>query len=53
MQGPLALYKGILPPLSACTPMYALCFVGYNQGKKIFCVGPVDLPRHFVSPGHF
>lgn len=36
-EGPLALYKGIVPPLTATTPMYALCFFGYNQGKKIFC----------------
>ena len=36
-EGPLALYKGMLPPLCASTPMYALCFMGYNQGKKIFC----------------
>ena len=36
-EGPLALYKGIGPPLAATTPMYALCFFGYNQGKKVFC----------------
>ena len=36
-EGPLALYKGMLPPLCASTPMYALCFMGYGQGKKIFC----------------
>jgi solute carrier family 25 carnitine/acylcarnitine transporter 20/29 len=36
-EGPLALYKGIGPPLAATTPMYALCFFGYNQGKRVFC----------------
>lgn len=36
-EGPLALYKGMGPPLMATMPMYALCFFGYNQGKKIFC----------------
>jgi solute carrier family 25 carnitine/acylcarnitine transporter 20/29 len=36
-EGPLALYKGMVPPLAATTPMYALCFFGYGQGKKIFC----------------
>ena len=36
-EGPLALYKGIVPPLTATTPMYALCFFGYGVGKSIFC----------------
>ena len=36
-EGPLSLYRGIIPPLTATTPMYALCFYGYNVGKLIFC----------------
>eukprot|EP01123_Difflugia_compressa_P013667 TRINITY_DN6473_c0_g1_i1.p1 TRINITY_DN6473_c0_g1~~TRINITY_DN6473_c0_g1_i1.p1 ORF type:complete len:298 (-),score=45.27 TRINITY_DN6473_c0_g1_i1:44-937(-) len=30
------LYKGMLAPLLGVTPMYSLCFLGYNFGKKIF-----------------
>jgi len=36
-EGPLALYRGMLAPLLSVTPMYALCFLGYGEGKKIFC----------------
>ena len=33
----MALWKGLLPPVVASTPMYALCFFGYGVGKKLFC----------------
>ena len=36
-EGIAALWKGLLPPVMASTPMYALCFFGYGVGKKIFC----------------
>lgn len=36
-EGVRALWKGLLPPVMASTPMYALCFLGYGAGKKIFC----------------
>lgn len=45
-EGPLSLYKGMVPPLSATTPMYALCFFGYNQGKKIFCDADAYDPKN-------
>ena len=35
--GPRGLYAGVMAPLAGVTPMYALCFLGYGQGKKIFC----------------
>ena len=31
------LYKGMAAPLAGVAPMYALCFLGYGYGKKIFC----------------
>jgi solute carrier family 25 carnitine/acylcarnitine transporter 20/29 len=36
-EGPLGLYKGIAAPLAGTVPMYALCFTGYDFGKRIFC----------------
>ena len=35
-EGPFALYKGMTAPLVGVTPMYALCFLGYEIGKRIF-----------------
>ena len=35
-EGFRGLYKGVAAPLSAVTPMYALCFFGYEFGKRIF-----------------
>ena len=29
-------YKGVTPPLLAVTPMYSLCFFGYEIGKRIW-----------------
>jgi hypothetical protein len=36
-EGVMALWKGLLPPVVASTPMYALCFFGYGVGKNLFC----------------
>jgi len=36
-EGVRGLYKGMVAPLTAVTPMYALCFFGYGIGKQIFC----------------
>jgi len=36
-EGIPGLYKGMLAPLSAVTPMYSFCFFGYGIGKSIFC----------------
>jgi len=30
------LYKGVAAPLTAVTPMYSLCFFGYEFGKRVF-----------------
>merc|ERR1711974_283504 len=35
-EGFFALYKGMLAPLTGVTPMYSLCFLGYEIGKNIF-----------------
>lgn len=35
-EGFKGLYKGMTAPLYAVTPMYALCFFGYEVGKRIF-----------------
>jgi solute carrier family 25 (mitochondrial carnitine/acylcarnitine transporter), member 20/29 len=35
-EGPFALYKGITSPLLGVIPMYALCFFGYEIGKRVF-----------------
>jgi solute carrier family 25 (mitochondrial carnitine/acylcarnitine transporter), member 20/29 len=36
-EGVTGLYKGMAAPLAGVAPMYALCFLGYGYGKKIFC----------------
>eukprot|EP01062_Namystynia_karyoxenos_P004257 TRINITY_DN11502_c0_g1_i1.p1 TRINITY_DN11502_c0_g1~~TRINITY_DN11502_c0_g1_i1.p1 ORF type:complete len:332 (+),score=114.16 TRINITY_DN11502_c0_g1_i1:102-998(+) len=36
-EGAMALYKGMGAPLAGVTPMYALCFLGYGYGKRMFC----------------
>lgn len=36
-EGPTGLYKGMAAPLAGVAPMYALCFLGYGTGKKLFC----------------
>jgi solute carrier family 25 carnitine/acylcarnitine transporter 20/29 len=52
-EGFLGLYKGVLPPLTATTPMYALCFYGYGVGKTIFCdedaYDPTNLKLHQIG----
>lgn len=35
-EGFFGLYKGVTAPLLAVTPMYALCFLGYEFGKRVF-----------------
>eukprot|EP01061_Rhynchopus_euleeides_P004889 TRINITY_DN1408_c0_g2_i1.p1 TRINITY_DN1408_c0_g2~~TRINITY_DN1408_c0_g2_i1.p1 ORF type:complete len:323 (+),score=119.91 TRINITY_DN1408_c0_g2_i1:66-971(+) len=35
--GVRGLYRGMAAPIYGVTPMYALCFTGYNTGKRIFC----------------
>ena len=34
--GVRGLYKGVTAPLLAVTPMYSLCFFGYEFGKRVF-----------------
>eukprot|EP01099_Mayorella_cantabrigiensis_P004796 TRINITY_DN365_c0_g1_i1.p1 TRINITY_DN365_c0_g1~~TRINITY_DN365_c0_g1_i1.p1 ORF type:complete len:329 (+),score=91.19 TRINITY_DN365_c0_g1_i1:84-989(+) len=36
-EGFFALYRGMGAPLAGVTPMYMLCFLGYEVGKHIFC----------------
>eukprot|EP00043_Microstomoeca_roanoka_P008808 m.84617 g.84617 ORF g.84617 m.84617 type:complete len:304 (+) comp14393_c7_seq2:3952-4863(+) len=36
-EGFFGLYKGVAAPLAGVAPMFALCFLGYSYGKKIFC----------------
>ncbi|KAK6462586.1 mitochondrial carnitine carrier [Scheffersomyces coipomensis] len=33
--GPLGLYRGVLPPLLGVTPMFAVSFWGYDVGKRL------------------
>ena len=34
-EGVRGFYKGMTPPLIAVSPMYALCFYGFNLGKSL------------------
>jgi solute carrier family 25 carnitine/acylcarnitine transporter 20/29 len=35
LEGIRGLYKGMLFPLVAVCPVYALCFFGYGTGKRL------------------
>nr|AKN21591.1 slc25a-23 [Schmidtea mediterranea] len=34
-EGPFGFYKGMAAPLIGVTPMFAVCFFGYNLGRKL------------------
>ena len=36
-EGLAGLYRGIGAPILGVSPMFAICFVGYDVGKGIFC----------------
>lgn len=35
-EGFFGLYKGMAAPLAGVTPMFAVCFFGFNLGKELF-----------------
>lgn len=39
-EGFLGLYKGMFAPLLGVTPMFSVCFLGFNFGKEIFSKDP-------------
>lgn len=43
-EGIRGLYKGMLAPLVGAIPLFAVCFFGFNVGKKI-CAKDVDHVR--------
>uniref|UniRef100_A0A5K3F848 Congested-like trachea protein n=1 Tax=Mesocestoides corti TaxID=53468 RepID=A0A5K3F848_MESCO len=48
LEGISGLYKGMLAPLAGATPLFAICFLGYNFGKKIFAQDINCVKKHEV-----
>eukprot|EP01120_Amphizonella_sp_Union-15-10_P009696 TRINITY_DN3737_c0_g5_i1.p1 TRINITY_DN3737_c0_g5~~TRINITY_DN3737_c0_g5_i1.p1 ORF type:complete len:299 (-),score=35.67 TRINITY_DN3737_c0_g5_i1:44-940(-) len=48
-EGVLGLYRGMSAPLVGVTPMYMLCFFGYQVGKQIFCTPESFKNLHLVD----
>ncbi|XP_066158444.1 mitochondrial carnitine/acylcarnitine carrier protein [Euwallacea fornicatus] len=46
-EGPLGLYRGMGAPLLGVSPIFALSFMGFGVGKKLFC--PEDIRQHTHS----
>ncbi|VDM01699.1 unnamed protein product [Schistocephalus solidus] len=47
-EGFRGLYKGMGAPLLGVTPMFAVCFFGFNLGKELFSKNPDPNTRSFV-----
>ena len=43
-QGILGLYKGMAAPVVGVAPIFAICFWGFNMGKKLQLKNPTDEP---------
>ena len=43
-QGFLGLYKGMAAPVVGVAPIFAICFWGFNMGKKLQLKNPNDDP---------
>lgn len=46
--GFFGLYKGMGAPIVGVSPIFALCFFGYNLGKKLVAVDPTHLRKHEI-----
>ncbi|KAH8070418.1 hypothetical protein JL721_5189 [Aureococcus anophagefferens] len=52
-EGPLALYKGMIMPLGATSAVFALCFSGYEHGKRLLGSGGAPSVREAALAGAF
>ena len=52
-EGPLALYKGMVMPLGATSAVFALCFSGYEHGKRLLGSGGAPSVREAALAGAF
>ncbi|KAA0188354.1 mitochondrial carnitine/acylcarnitine carrier protein [Fasciolopsis buskii] len=46
--GILGFYKGMGAPVMGVAPIFAICFYGYNWGKRIFGEDPMHLRKHEI-----
>lgn len=46
--GLLGLYKGMGAPIVGVAPIFAICFFGYNLGKKFVAQNPENLQKHEI-----
>lgn len=46
--GVLGLYKGMGAPIVGVSPIFAICFFGYNWGKRLFASDPAHLAKHEI-----
>uniref|UniRef100_A0A0X3NXT0 Mitochondrial carnitine/acylcarnitine carrier protein n=1 Tax=Schistocephalus solidus TaxID=70667 RepID=A0A0X3NXT0_SCHSO len=47
-EGFRGLYKGMGAPLLGVTPMFAVCFFGFNLGKELFSKNPDRITKHEI-----
>ncbi|CAH8609844.1 unnamed protein product [Dicrocoelium dendriticum] len=47
-EGFFGLYKGMGAPIVGVSPIFALCFFGYNWGKKLIAADPTHLKKHEI-----
>ncbi|KAK2555995.1 Mitochondrial carnitine/acylcarnitine carrier protein [Acropora cervicornis] len=54
-EGFLGLYKGMAAPVVGVAPIFAICFWGFNMGKKLQLKNPNDDPTYFqiMTSGFF
>ncbi|XP_058968412.2 mitochondrial carnitine/acylcarnitine carrier protein-like [Pocillopora verrucosa] len=54
-EGILGLYKGMAAPVVGVAPIFAICFWGFNMGKKLQLKNPTDEPTYFqiLTSGFF
>lgn len=54
-EGILGLYKGLAAPVVGVAPIFAICFWGFNTGKKLQLKNPHDEPTYFqiLTSGFF
>ncbi len=49
-EGFRGLYRGVSAPITAVSPLYAICFWGYDMGKRVVVQGKIMMANFTKSP---